>query len=278
MSAPLLADAVHRHDRRLLERRRVERRGGVRLVVLAEQHLALVSGKPTPDVIGHPQLLAEPERRRHQVRAKSARRARHVRFEEAIQLDERLLVEADEIEPRQVDAGLAQAVLDRPRRKAGVVLLPREALLLRCCDDASVLDEAGGRVVVVGGDAENTDHLEECINEGRDGARLREDDQQAKHRKDDDDRQKPVLLLLPEELPELAYDSNFSHMTSVSEHAVVMLRIAVARRMRRPAGPRLTAARERIFANQAPHGAERHERDDIKDGEEHARIHVSKRA
>ena len=41
------------------------------------------------------------------------------------------------------------------RRKARVVLLAREALFLRRGDDAPVLDEAGGRVVVVGGDPEN---------------------------------------------------------------------------------------------------------------------------
>ena len=38
-----LADAVHRHDRRLLERRRIERRGRVRFVMLAEQNLAFVA-------------------------------------------------------------------------------------------------------------------------------------------------------------------------------------------------------------------------------------------
>ena len=39
--------------------------------------------------------------------------------------------------------------------KRRVVLLAREALLLRRGHDAAVLDQAGGRVVVVGGDAEN---------------------------------------------------------------------------------------------------------------------------
>ena len=39
--------------------------------------------------------------------------------------------------------------------KPGVVLLAGEALLLRGGDDPAVLDEAGGRIVVVGGDAED---------------------------------------------------------------------------------------------------------------------------
>ena len=50
------------------------------------------------DVVGHPQLVAEPERQRHQVRLQTARRAGDVGLEQARELDERLLVEADEIE------------------------------------------------------------------------------------------------------------------------------------------------------------------------------------
>ncbi len=81
---------------------------------------------------------------------------RDVGFEQPLELDERLLVEAD------VDRA-APTVMPASRRqyatacdgKRGVVLLAREALLLRRGDDAAVLDQARGRVVVVGGDAED---------------------------------------------------------------------------------------------------------------------------
>ncbi len=128
-----------------------------------------------------------------------ARRARDVGLEQPLELDERLLVEADVIDLRRRDAGFAQAVLDRLRRKRRVVLLAREALLLRRRDDAAVLDQAGGRIVVVGGDSEDarSARLEQRVDERRDRARLREHDQQAEQDEHDDDRQQPVFLLLP---------------------------------------------------------------------------------
>jgi hypothetical protein len=55
-----LAHAVHRHDRRLLERRREERAGGVRLVVLGVEHVPLVALQGVPDLLVHEQLLLDP--------------------------------------------------------------------------------------------------------------------------------------------------------------------------------------------------------------------------
>ena len=85
-----------------------------------------------------------------------ARRRGGVGLEQPLELDERLLVEADEVELGRRDARLRvrqyATACDGKRR---VVLLAREALLLRRRDDAAVLDQAGGRVVVVGGDAED---------------------------------------------------------------------------------------------------------------------------
>ncbi len=150
-----LADAVHGDDRGLLERRRIEGGRGVRFVMLAEQHLAFVALDLAADVVRHPQLLAEPERHRHQVRLPAQRRRCHVGLEEPRELDERLLIEPDVVDLRRRDAGFTQAVLDRLVRKRGVVLLAREALLLRGRDNAAVLDQAGRRVVVIRGDSED---------------------------------------------------------------------------------------------------------------------------
>src|SRR5206468_6819267 len=107
------------------------------------------------DVVGHPQLVGQPERQRHQERLQSLRRARDIRFKQALELYERFFIEADEIELARRDAGFAQTVRDGVRREPGIVFLPREALLLRGRDDAAVLDEARGRVVVVGGEPED---------------------------------------------------------------------------------------------------------------------------
>ena len=149
------ANAVHRDDRGLLERRRVERRRGVRFVMVAEVHFTLVAVEPLLDVGGHPEFLAEPQRHRHQERPPAARCARGVGFEQAVELDQRLLVEADEIEILRRDAALTEAVGGRPRRKARVVLLAREAFFLCGGHDPAVFDETGGRIVIVGRDSEN---------------------------------------------------------------------------------------------------------------------------
>jgi len=121
--------------------------------MLAEHHFAVVAVHLPLNVVGHPQPIAEPQRQRHQVRLQPFRRAGDVGFEQAFELDERFLVEADEGEIAGVDARLAQAVGDGVGRKGGVVLLAREALFLRGRDDPAVLDEAGRRIVVVRRDA-----------------------------------------------------------------------------------------------------------------------------
>ncbi len=149
-----LADAVHRQDRRLLVRRREERRRRVRLVVLGEEDLSAVRELFANPVL-HPELLAHPERHRLQEGAEAAWREVEVRLEEALELQERLVVEGDGVERGGLDAPLLQAPESGLAREAGVVLLPREALFLRGRDDLAVDDEGGGGVVVVGREAEN---------------------------------------------------------------------------------------------------------------------------
>src|SRR6185295_14822857 len=55
-----LADAVHRDNGGLFERRREKRGCGVRFVVLAEQDFAVVTVEMVADVVAHPQFLAQP--------------------------------------------------------------------------------------------------------------------------------------------------------------------------------------------------------------------------
>ena len=78
-----------------------------------------------------------------------------MRGEDPLELDERLLVEADEVEIIHEDPALGQAVLDRMARKALVVLLAREALLRRGGDDPAVAHQAGRRIVIEARDAQD---------------------------------------------------------------------------------------------------------------------------
>src|SRR5690606_39397959 len=72
-----------------------------------------------------------------------------------VELQERLVVERDPVEVGGLDPGAVEAVADGVPREVRVVLLAREALLLRRGDDLAVPQEAGGGVVVVRRDAEN---------------------------------------------------------------------------------------------------------------------------
>jgi hypothetical protein len=103
------------------------------------------------------QLLLQPDRHRRQERAQSPRRIGQIGLQQSLELDQRLVVEDHMIQVRQRDAASVQTVADRIGRKARVVLLAREAFLLRGSQDLAVAHQAGGTVVVVCGDTEDMD-------------------------------------------------------------------------------------------------------------------------
>jgi hypothetical protein len=74
-------------------------------------------------------------------------------LEQPFELRERLFVEDDRVEAVGGDRPFAEAVSNRVRREAGVVLDPGKPFLLRRCDDPTVEREAGGAVVIPGRDA-----------------------------------------------------------------------------------------------------------------------------
>ena len=74
---------------------------------------------------------------------------------DALELQHRLLVEHHRVEVVRLEPGLAEAPLDGRQREAGVVLPPREPLLLDGDDRQSVDDQGRRGVVVVRGDAED---------------------------------------------------------------------------------------------------------------------------
>ena len=158
-----LADAVQGEDGRLLEGRREERAGPVRLVVGHEDVLALVRARePLVELARHEELLLEPEGQAHQEQLEARRRVRDVGLEDAVELEERLVVEGDEVEVRSLDAGLLEAVVDRVLGERVVVLLARETLFLRGRDDPAVLHQAGRAVVVERRDAQDVHSLVPC--------------------------------------------------------------------------------------------------------------------
>ncbi len=169
-----LADAVDGDDGRLLERRGVEGGGRVRLVVVAEHDLPrerlrqlprglrvvglLEIRQFAPDRVANPELLLHPEGDGLDERAPALRGVVEIGVEQAVELGERLLVEADQRQVGRCEAGFAQAVAARVGGEPGVVLRPGEALLLRRGHDLAVDDEAGCRVVVEGRNPENGCH------------------------------------------------------------------------------------------------------------------------
>src|SRR5690349_4305459 len=94
------------------------------------------------------QLFLEPERHRHLERAKALRRKRDIGLQQPLEFQERLVVEGDMIDVGEPDRSGLEAIIDGVVGKRGVMFLAGEALLLRRRNDAAVLDQRGGAVVV----------------------------------------------------------------------------------------------------------------------------------
>src|SRR5262249_35638874 len=100
-------------------------------------------------------LLPKPHRDRHREGLQAPGSEREIRFQEPLELEERLVVEHDVVDRVQVYSRLAQAVLDGMARKARVVLLSGKALFLGGSRDLAVSDERGGAVVIERRNAED---------------------------------------------------------------------------------------------------------------------------
>src|SRR5262245_9979539 len=125
-----LADAVDREDGRFLERRRKERARGVRLVMLAVENRSVIL-KRVADLSSGEELLLDPERSGFQKLNEAARCNAKVSFENPLEFEQRLVVEADAIEVGGGDAGCSKAIVHSACGKRRVSLLARETLLLR---------------------------------------------------------------------------------------------------------------------------------------------------
>jgi hypothetical protein len=101
------------------------------------------------------ELLLQPERQAFEEKAVASRRIGKIGLEDSIELEERLVVESDEVEGVGRDAALLETVIDGVLREAIVMFQPSEPLLLRGGHDLAVPDEAGGAIVIEGGDPED---------------------------------------------------------------------------------------------------------------------------
>src|SRR5262249_28758432 len=131
---------------------------GVRLVMLGEEHLAREPVELPPDLAAREELLAQPHRHRGGELPQAARRHAEILLEQALELEEWLVVEADVVARVEREPPPLQAVADGVRGEAGVVSLAREALLLRGRDDLAVAHQARRRIVIEGGEAQNRGH------------------------------------------------------------------------------------------------------------------------
>ena len=112
------ADPVHRQDQGVLERRGEEGRGGMAQMVLGEEELAL----PVEILLDLlqmilqqrflEQLLPQPERNRHAEAVEAPRRERQIGFQQALELQERLVIEGHVVDIAERDARLLQAERD----------------------------------------------------------------------------------------------------------------------------------------------------------------------
>jgi hypothetical protein len=146
-----LPHSVQRQDRRLFERRGVKGAGRVRFVVLGKDDaLGVLPVQAVADQPRQVELLAQPQRHGLVEGTETGRREAEISLEQPLELEKRLVVEADEVQSGRVDPRLGQAVVDGVLRKRVVVLYAREALFLGRGHDAAVHEQRRRRVVVVG--------------------------------------------------------------------------------------------------------------------------------
>ncbi len=155
------SDAVDRQDGRVVEGRGIECTGGMALVVLGEEDaiLPVEAGTDLEQLLAEQILLeklfAQPNRHGHPERREPLGGECKVGFEKALELEERLVVESDEIDTVQIGVSLVQAIGDRLVGKARIMLLAREPLFLRRGKDGAVLDQGDRAVVIEGRDSED---------------------------------------------------------------------------------------------------------------------------
>ena len=127
--------------------------------MLCEDHrLAVAAAEPPRDLARQAKLLARPGGSEPDELPEPARREGEVGFQQAVELQERLLVEPNGIEVFRCEPRLVEAIANGVRGERRVVLHAGEAFLLRRRHNLAVDHNRRRRVVVVGRDAEHRGH------------------------------------------------------------------------------------------------------------------------
>src|SRR6266850_1816181 len=119
------------------------------------------------------QFLLQPERHGFEEGRESLRGVSQISLQQPLELQQRLVVEADIRKIVRSDSLRIKTILYRVARKVRIMLLARESFLLRSRHNLSVLEQARGAVVVIGRDAENPcrtvlcAHVRTCRNQER---------------------------------------------------------------------------------------------------------------
>src|SRR5579859_3517413 len=109
------------------------------------------------------QLLAQPYGDRHAEGPEAAGSERKVRLQQALELQERLVVESDVVDLLELEVPFGKAVLDGVHGKTRIVLLARKALFLRSRRHRPVHEERGCAVVVIRGDPQDAHRCPEAV-------------------------------------------------------------------------------------------------------------------
>ena len=104
------------------------------------------------------EFLLDPDRHGREERGGASGGERQIGFKQAFEFYEGLVIEDDVANVLEANAGLGQTIADRMLRKARVMFFSGEALFKGSGKNLAVADEAGGTVMIVGGDAEDVGH------------------------------------------------------------------------------------------------------------------------
>src|SRR5262245_38865768 len=108
----------------------------VDVVQLAPQHVLLE------------ELLRHPHRQRLAKRREATWHERHVRLEQALELEKGLVIEYNVVDPLLGRFCLGKTPANSIRWETGIMLFAREALLLRGGNDVAVTNQRGCTVVI----------------------------------------------------------------------------------------------------------------------------------
>jgi hypothetical protein len=99
--------------------------------------------------------FTQPHGNRHNEAADTNGREGQLGFEQALELQQRLVVECDKVQLIRSKSRLFQAIGNRMARKTRIVLVAGKALFLRRGDDVAIHHDGGRAVMIEGRDPQN---------------------------------------------------------------------------------------------------------------------------